>query len=154
MPALVFNHKQMTPVAFYNRMAQMNLNRLMSASLIGAEDLMAQLNRDQMSMGVDADGADLYYYRSDAYANWKLSLSSYMAAPGIADFKVTGEFHRSIFARVEGDNITFGATDDKTKKLLGLSPNMFGLTDESRKSLNDQYLQGAFVLVIKDFLRI
>lgn len=133
---------------------QMNLARLMSASCIGAEDLMAQLNREQMSAGQDADGADLYYYRSDFYADWKLTLPSYTAPGGVADFKVTGEFHRSMFARVEGDSIVFDATDDKTDKLLGLSPNMFGLTDESRRSLKDQYLQGAFIAAVKDQIRL
>lgn len=115
---------------------------------------MAQLNREQMSAGQDADGADLYYYRSDFYADWKLTLPSYTAPGGIADFKVTGEFHRSMFARVEGDSIVFDATDDKTDKLIGLSPNMFGLTDESRRSLNSQYLQGAFVAAVKDQIKL
>ena len=40
---------------------QMNLARLMSASCIGAEDLMAQLNREQMSAGQDADAFDLFH---------------------------------------------------------------------------------------------
>lgn len=143
-----------TAAAKLRLLESVNMIRVASAVLGGAEDLMASLNVGQMESGKDADGAPLYYYRSEWYADWKLSLAGYTAPQGIADFKVTGAFHDSVFARVEGTDIEFSATDTKTEDLLDKSKNMFGLTSESKDELIESYLQEAFVKGMADIQRL
>lgn len=143
----------MTAAGKYRQCESVNLYRLLPAVLSGAEDLMADLNVEQMMEGQDAKGEPLYFYRSPVYAELKQRMNS-APAFGVADFRVDGTFHRSLFASVDGDRVTFNASDQNTSKLLELSPNMFGLTTESTLKLKETYLQDAVILSIKDVCRL
>ena len=143
----------MTAAGKYRQCENVNLFRLLPAVLSGAEDLMADLNVEQMMQGLDAKGEPLYFYRSPIYAELKQRMNS---APdfGVADFRDTGAFHRTLTASVDGDRVVFNATDPKTPDLLEKSENMFGLTTMSKLKLKETYLQDAVILAIKDVCRL
>lgn len=143
-----------TAAEMYRRMEQVNVDKLCSQALTGASDMMADLNREQMRQGKDSKGGDLYMYRSQWYSAWKQSLSSYMATPGIADFYVTGAFQRAMYADVQGDVVQFWSNDGKTEDLLAMSPDMFGLTDESKAKLNEMYLREALTYTFRETMKV
>lgn len=138
----------------YRRIESLQLPVVMAESLVGLEDVIIDLNQKQMRIGQDADGADLYNYRSDAYAEFKQAGGS-QAPFGVADFYSTGAFYRGMTVQITADSIVFDSTDPKTDKLSDLSNGrMFGLTDASKAEFKRLYLQDSFIDAARLRLRL
>ena len=95
------------------------------------KSFMVGLIQDQLMAGYDAEGQQLEPYQSEEYAAFKRTLNP----RGVTDLKLTGRFHRSIFADTSGSLVKFGATDSKTPELLAKYGNILNLTEESKELL-------------------
>lgn len=108
-----------------------------------AVDLITQ---NQLMFGLDGEGKDLGEYASQAYAEFKLSLNP----RGVVDLRLTGAFHESIFMNADQFPVVFGATDEKTDKLLDrYGDNILTLRRENIRLLAKGYVADP----LKDFYR-
>lgn len=92
------------------------------------ETELADLNREQLMEGKDSEGNTLRKYRRPRYARVKNEMNP-VPGYGNPDLKLTGAFHRSIFADVEGKSILFDAKDSKVSDLAAkYGESIFGLS--------------------------
>jgi hypothetical protein len=136
------------------RLKALELAALMGESVRGFEDVIEILNKEQMKIGQDADGADLYNYRSPDYAEYKQNNGS-KAPFGVADFYETGAFFSGISVELTDSLIIFNSADEKTADLEKKSNDrMFGLNSDSRTEFISEYLLESFVDAAKMKLRL
>lgn len=100
---------------------------------------MVDLNVDQMMQGLNAEGQEIGEYRSPSYAEFKQYMNS-RPAPFVPDLRLTGSFHSRMFAKRSGDEITFSSTDWKTDALVDKYGAIFGLTEENREGVTNNYI--------------
>ena len=105
-------------------------------------EYIADLNRQQLSAGTDARGEALKKYSSNSYAKKKEALGS-KAPYGVADLKLTGEFHESIEAKAGSAGVTLEATSKKTPWLLARDNYALGLSEKSVETLRRDKLRDA-----------
>jgi hypothetical protein len=97
-------------------------------------DEIVEYNREQMMDGIDSDGLMFKAYRDQEYADYKHVLNP-RPGKGIADFRLTREFHSKMFLRITGRKFEMDSTDDKRDKLVQMAVSktkIFGLTEENR----------------------
>jgi len=116
-----------------------NLNKVAKNAINENLSVMADMNREQLELGINAEDGDVGFYRSLSYARLKKSIGS-RSPFGIADLKLTGDFHSGIFARRRGDDLIFGSTDGKTADLVSRYGPILGLTKESQTDVTDNYI--------------
>jgi hypothetical protein len=104
---------------------------------------VADLNRQQLRAGVDGSGNRLQTYRSRGYANRKARMNP-AAGYGNPDLYVTGNYHRNLQAKVEGNTLRIFTTDPDSVKVESLLKKYggkeFGLTTESIRRYRKQTL--------------
>lgn len=103
---------------------------------------MADMNREQLLFGINSEGNRVGEYASPVYSALKKSRGS-RAPFGVPDLLLEGNFHPSIFAKRNGDDIVFGAADWKYEKLS--SPQFYGteilgLTDQNKSEVTTGYI--------------
>lgn len=131
------------------KLQALKFNAIVVESLTGLEDVIEKLNQEQMRLGLDADGAELYALRSSSYAEWKQNEGS-RAPFGVADFYNTGDFFRGMSVQITESAIMFDSSDPKTPELDKKSNSrMFGLTKESKTELKTEYLQNEFIMAVE-----
>lgn len=136
------------------RLEALELPVLMAESMRGFEDVIENLNKEQMRLGQDADGADLYNLRSSAYAEYKQNNGS-RAPFGVADFYETGSFFAGMSVEITDSSVIYDSSDEKTADLAKKSNNrMLGLNSDSRTEFKNEYLQEAFVDATKMKLKL
>lgn len=99
--------------------------------------VMVGLIISQLMSGLDAEGQQLRPYQDAEYAKMKLRLNP----RGVTDLRLTGKFHRGIFASISGLSVSFGSTDVKTEKLKADYGNILNLTEESKQILVKEHFQ-------------
>ena len=83
---------------------------------------MVLLNLDQLYHGLNTEGEhfqEYAVYKMDeeyTYAEYKHELN-HKPGEGNPDLKLTGEFYKAMFARLEGDDIIMDSTDEKSEWL-------------------------------------
>lgn len=118
-----------------------NLNKVANKAIDENLAVMADMNREQLTLGVNAEGGEVGAYRSESYARLKKSIGA-RAPFGIPDLKLTGDFHSGIFAKRLGSELKFGGTDSKTSMLIEKYDNgpLLGLTTENQAEVTDNYI--------------
>lgn len=107
------------------------------------EDDIADTQREQMLHGENSQGEDIGYYRNSAYAELKERLNP--LAGGTVDLKITGDFHKGIYATVIGEELVISSFDEKTDDLeQKYGDEIFGINDNYRTDYIDQELRPAF----------
>lgn len=103
-------------------------------------DELADLNVDQMTKGVMSNGKSIApEYQSAEYAEYKSSIGS-ISSP-TPDLKLSGDFHEGVFAKISGNELEFGSTDDKESDLQRqYTDDIFGVTDENLTETIDDTL--------------
>jgi hypothetical protein len=101
--------------------------------------VMADLNTEQMTRGLNIEGETIGEYRSPKYAAMKQSMNSRPPA-FVPDLKLTGDFHSGVFAKRNGNDLVFGGTDGKTNDLVRKYGPILGLTEESQTDVTDNYV--------------
>lgn len=108
-----------------------NLDKIVLDSAMELKETIADLNVKQLEEGKRVDGANIIpEYQSDVYAKAKKSIGA-KPSLGTPDLKLTGDFHRGIYADRKADYIFTYSKDSKADKLNSKYRQIFGLTAES-----------------------
>ncbi len=113
-------------------------------SIQRTEKDMAELNREQLAAGFDAQGDRLMPYRSRDYAEFKHQMNP---EPGLGnpDLILTGAFVHSLRVRGQGKNIIFHASDIKADDLLKkYGDDVLGLSDRQQEYYNEDVFYPVF----------
>jgi len=120
-----------------------DLNKNMALAVEQNEKPLVQLNRDQMQIGVNAEGKTIGAYRSVSYAKFKKEMGS-KAPYRVPDLLLTGAFQRDMILEVDEKDYFITSTDDKTDSLIEkYSDKIFGIGPDSKvqaQSLNTKKL--------------
>ena len=94
---------------------------------------IAETNADQMFAGIRADDTEI----EPAYKPFTIAIKKEKGQPtDRVTLKDTGEFHRSIFVKFEGDKIIIDSDNDLRDKLVKkYGATIFGLTKQSKTAL-------------------
>ena len=93
---------------------------------------MAALNVDQMNRGVTRDLNDIRPSYRERYAAYKQSIGkSVKGAPMTPNLRLTGSFHKKLYAKQQGEGVRFDSRDKKTRKLNTKYNRIFALHSSS-----------------------
>jgi hypothetical protein len=94
---------------------------------------IAETNADQMFAGLRADDTEI----EPAYKPFTIAIKKEKGQPtDRVTLKDTGEFHRSIFVKFEGDKIIIDSDNDLRDKLVKkYGATIFGLTKQNKTAL-------------------
>ena len=94
---------------------------------------IAETNADQMFAGLRADDTEI----EPAYKPFTVAIKKEKGQPtDRVTLKDTGEFHRSIFVKFEGDKIIIDSDNDLRDKLVEkYGATIFGLTKQNKQAL-------------------
>lgn len=94
---------------------------------------ISETNADQMFAGLRADDTDI----EPAYKPFTIAIKKEKGQPtDRVTLKDTGEFHRSIFVKFEGDKIIIDSDNDLRDKLVKkYGATIFGLTKQNKQAL-------------------
>ena len=113
--------------------------------------LILDSNIAQLQIGIDSFGQFLREYASDAYAHFKQEHGS-RAPFGIADLKLTGDFHSGFVLKYTGGEFVITSTDSKTDDLVAkYGKDIFGLANESIEDIRP-HLQASFIKLFRNEL--
>ena len=119
-----------------------NIEKYKSNSIDDALPYLADLNIEQRTKGLNADGQLITPgLWSDEYANAKKNRGG-RAPFRTPDLKDTGDFNSGQYAKKSGKMVEFGSTDSKNSDLIEkYGEKIHGLTEESRQeALTDQLI--------------
>lgn len=102
--------------------------------------VMVGLVVSQLMNGIGKDGNKLLPYQDKKYAILKKTLNP----KGVTDLRLTGKFHKGIFANTSKLPVKFGSTDSKAEKLIAKYGEL-GLTEESKEILTRQHFAPAAI---------
>lgn len=99
-----------------------------------AKDI-AETNADQLFAGLRADDTEMWDTRP--YKPFTIAIKKEKGQPyDRVTLKDTGEFHRSIFVRFQGDNVIIDSNSDLRDKLVQkYGVTIFGLTKQNKEAL-------------------
>lgn len=110
-----------------------------------AEPQIVDAMADQLSQGRRADGSNI----SPPYAPFtirekekKTGLASVTDVVTLFD---TGAHYAGLFAEVQGDLIEYGSRDPKTAPLQEKYGNIYGLDEEARTEVVEDYIEPRFI---------
>lgn len=144
----------------------LNLERILFNLLSSLEKEMADFNRAQLhedSQDIFGEAMGFYSLATERITTmeWEAGQrreSEIKEAGDPYDFKDTGTFLPSIYAKVSNNIVTFGATDPKLDEILDnvnlLSDSFFGLTDENRTKLIQEKLKPHLLQEARDLLGV
>ena len=112
---------------FANRLSKLNVEGLKVRAVENKAALIEDLQRKQFRQGQDAQGVSLKPYRSDSYARYKGSLSTYYAPMGTPDLYLSGDFARGIKMKLTGNEYFLDSSDSKSDKLTSKYGDIWGL---------------------------
>ena len=94
---------------------------------------ISETNADQMFAGLRADDTEI----EPAYKPFTIAIKKEKGQPtDRVTLKDTGEFHRSIFVKFEGDKIIIDSDNDLRDKLVKkYGATIFGLTKQNKQAL-------------------
>jgi hypothetical protein len=124
---------------------QLDVSKVASDSLQENKEIIADLNASQMYTGLRADGSEILPAYTPLTIEIKKSKGQITDRVTLRD---TGDFQASLYAEVKGEEIEYGATDEKAEKLdkkySTRKGSIFGLNEDSMDDLVEGHLKGTF----------
>ncbi len=121
----------------YDKIINMDVNKIIDKSIDNTVDALADINRERMLSGVDADGKVMPFYS-------KRSQEEFGKPNGPHILKDTGAFQSKLFSRRRGESIETSSTDEKAdmleKRYGHADLFIFGLSGDLKKKYQDEYL--------------
>ena len=125
--------------------------KLLKESVQENDTYIVDLNLSQLEVGKDSKGQNLFPYASSDYAKLKIAMGS-KAPLGTPNLNFEGDFWAGFNVTADEEGIFITSSDSKTEKLKsGYTPDIFGLTDESKKDLKTVLLP-TFLTKLRDEL--
>jgi len=141
-----------TIVSLYQRLKNLDTDKVIQTSLEQTKDALADLNIEQMHHGLNSDGEKIGEYRSEAYAEEKERMNP-LPGFGIPDLKLTGAFYRATKVVIGGDNITIDSDDEKSAELQEkYGKEIFGLSGVYKREYLKENLGPVFRKSITDVI--
>lgn len=126
------------------RIGDIDFEKILRKLLEGRKIQIVDLNTLQLEKGLRADDQDLGVYKRFSYKQRFRPV----------DLKDTGDFHRSIQARVNSHSIEMTASDSKTDKLQDkYGDEILGLSDEAKQYIIDDIRNEFIDMVRKSILK-
>lgn len=135
--------------ALSTEFANVNASPEISNAIRNTEEWLVELNREQLSMGIDSKGVKLMRYSSVPYAIQKEKMNP---KPGflVPDLKYRGDFYDGFFAKLQNKKIIFGSTDYKSDMLKAKYDNdIFGLTKENEDYYKSNILKEEILKIVE-----
>jgi hypothetical protein len=131
----------------YQAIEKMDIDKVSSDAVAETADELVKINNDQLLEGKNKYGKSVGKYRNKSYAIKKNQINP---KPGLgnADLKLFGDYQKSRYAKVTGQNIQYGATDEKAEHLEKRFPDTYGLSDPFKEKYNE-VLRPKFIDIIK-----
>jgi hypothetical protein len=128
----------------YNRINNLDTNKVIVDSLEATKDSIADFNAEQLHHGLRSDGEEIGPdYASDAYAAMKNRMNPLPGA-GVPDLYATGSFVQNIKVDVGSDKITTESSDDKSPMLQKKYKKIFGLSKPYKREYLNESLRPTF----------
>lgn len=108
--------------------------------------------REQMQLGLNAEGKPIGYLRSTVYAREKKAKGG-RAPFGIVDLKDTGKFQKGVHATQKNRAVFMDSTDSKTQELkekYNRNGSIFGFTISTKLKLKERLLPTARFQILRD----
>ena len=96
----------MTIAEAHRRYHSINIDMLINDAFAGAKETIEQFNREQLEAGKLSTGEDIGEY-GGWYREWRIGMGLQV---DYVDLKVTGKFHKSIYAIKEGNEYEIFST--------------------------------------------
>lgn len=126
---------------------KVNVIDLAKASITSNKELIADLNAGQLARGLRSDGSNILPSYSDLTIELK---SRREGLAGITDHVTlfdTGAHYKGLYADIKGNEIEYGSTDEKSKKLQKKYDtsrgSIYGLNQDSLEDL-EPHLRTSF----------
>ncbi len=117
-------------------------------------DKLEKAQRDQMSIGKNADNNNIGRLKNKGYALRKKANGG-KAPLNIADLKNSGDFYKGIKASADRSTFTLTSTDDKKPFLIKrYSDKIFGYSDKTFKKVKNVVLVPGMITDIKKQLKL
>jgi hypothetical protein len=117
------------------------------------QETISELNREQLTKGLNKEGEKLRKYYDKGYAEMKEGMNP-IPGYGNPDLKLTGDFYDSFETIADREDITITATDEKTSMLIEKynksGGDIFGLSSESIDVVREDILHPGLVANIAD----
>lgn len=122
------------------KQAAAKIETITADSIEATKEKIIELNKEQMSKGLDIYGQSLGVYRDPLYAAQKAALNP--IAGGRKDYKLKGDYYRGFYINVKNPVIQMGSADPKAAyPSLSGKDKRFGLTSEAKKVYGEQSLK-------------
>ena len=131
---------KMTIAELHRRVGSIKIEDLQNDAFESVREKAEELNREQLEKGLNAKGEQIGEY--GGFYREQRATDGYQV--DYVDLKVTGKFHKSIYAKKEGEDVEMFSDDNaqKVQSLLkggngvrkgGFGEEIFGLTNESKE---------------------
>lgn len=112
-------------------------------------ELILDANRDQMMLGLDKERSEIL----PEYTTMTVSIKKEKGQPyDRVTLKDTGEFHRQMFMKIEGNSIFIDSKDEKTDELLEKydrgKETIFGIPQQKKQDIN-QSIMDKFINIFR-----
>lgn len=108
--------------------------------LLDLSDVITGMNKEQLSIGRDANNEQLEDYAEQSYAGFKVDIVGSDAPLGTPDLKLSGDFYNGFKIILNSTTITITSDDIKTLKLEGKYGDIFGLQPDKLTELAVVYV--------------
>lgn len=143
-----------TTLDIVKRFEGLNVDTVSQEAMEQVTTPLKEKQKDQLLSGLNRMGEQIGKYRSPAYAKKKYAMNP-LPGEGIPDLKLTGAFHREVYAEVRGDKVIVDSTNDKTQALVNkYGEKIFGLNTEKKIEFIKEDLKPAFIREIKKTLKL
>jgi hypothetical protein len=130
-----------------------DFNRALDLILMDLKPVITGMNKEQLSIGQDADGGTLEAYASPEYAVLKVEHFDSQAPLGIPNLKLSGDFYDGFTIILDSTKITITSTDIKALTLEGKYGDIFGLQQNKLEELALRYVLPRLATVIKQLFK-
>lgn len=108
-------------------------------------------NQANLQRGQYKQGDFLAPYRSKYYAALKLKLNP----AGVTDLRLTGEYYRSLYLKVDRETFSILSDDEKDERLTTLyGADIKGVSTEHKTEFANEVVQPAMVKYLKETLKL
>lgn len=130
----------MTIDGMIRKFKSVKVKSLLEESVYKTREQLKRLQRLQMLHGRNRLGYKIGVYKNKAYAI-KKHIQNPLAGKGFVDLRLTGEFHKAIFADERETYVVLDSADPKTADLIEMyGEEIFGLNDKYAKEYSAHYL--------------
>jgi hypothetical protein len=137
-----------------DRVKAMDVSAIVTETMEAVTPDIKASQQGQMLKGLNARGTRIGMYRSGAYAVIKNRMNP-VPGYGVPDLKLTGEFHREIYAEIRGDKVIIDSVNEKTEALAKkYGEEIFGLNAESKTTLIEDVVRPQFMKKVRDKLKL